>query len=259
VMGLSFDSDHKMVLQLDDGTELEGTLYTSNDTFQEDVGVEIDPSARSEDFYVAADTSTMQRALSDGEYRDSIDGGVAKLNTGVSGSTQYVIETTHGETVTVPWDDWSIEDTTANQDVEMIQNADSVVVDLSDELDEPVTSIEKITALYLGDEEAVVLQLTDPFTILEAYDVETGEEVGTVSGQGYNAGDSTVDLSWTESYLEMRDNTDAYAEDSGGGGGGVGFNWSAALEGGTLGSLIGAAGALVALYLGWDIFLNDDS
>lgn len=219
-LGLSFDSERRMAFQLDDGTQLEGTLYTSNDDFEHDVGTEIDPAARSADFYIAADTSSMVRDLPEGEFRESVDGGQAKLNVSIVEDTEYLIETSHGEEVSVAWDAWQIEDTTANEDVELRKNADSLVVDLSEQLDTAVTSIESISHLYAGDEEAQVMQVDQPFTITEAYDVETGEQVDTVTGDGYDAGTSSVDLSWTDEYLEMRDDTDDYAEDSGGGGGG---------------------------------------
>lgn len=222
-LGLSFDSDRRMSFELDDGTTLDGTLYVSDDEFEINVGEIVEPSASSANFYAAADTATMERFLPDGEFRESVDGGEVKLNVGVVKQTEYVVQTTNDETVTIAWDDWSIPE---GSDAAVIEDAESVVYDASGDLDTAVTSVESVLHRYASSESATVLELTDPFKITEAYDVETGEEADVVSGQGYNAGTTDVDLSWVDDYMEMRENTDDYANSGGGGGGGGGVNWN---------------------------------
>ena len=267
IMGLSFDSENKMVLRLDDGTTLEGTLYMSDEDYSIDVGKQVDPAASSAMFYVAADTATMSRSLPAGEYHEQIDGGVFKLNVGTIKDTQYTVVTSHDETVTIAWDAFSIEETTANQDVQLVTNAESAQIDLTDQLEQPITSVESVTHSYMGDEEAMVMELTEPFTITEAYDVETGDSVDVVTGEGYDAGTSSVDFSWTEQYLEMRDNTDDYAENTGSGGGGASLNWngfdwswipSPFGIGGALGGTIKLIIVAALAWLGYDELIRDD-
>ncbi|WP_248515960.1 hypothetical protein [Salinarchaeum laminariae] len=226
-LGLSFDSENRMRFQLDDGTTFEGTLYCSNSDFEIEVGTVISPSERAGDYYAAADTESMERQLPSEDYRDSIDGGQIKLNVGVITDLEYVVETNRGETVTIAWDDWSIAEPS---DATIIEDATAVTYDASGDLEESVAEVASVTLRYQGDESATVMQLTAPFTILEAYDVESGEEVETVAGEGYNPTSSTVDLSWIENYLERREDIDNYATSGGGGGGGGiswnGFDWS---------------------------------
>lgn len=216
-LGLSFDSERRMRFKLDDGTELEGTLYVSDDEFEIAVGDVVQPSASSANFYAAADTATMERELADDEVRESVDGGEIKLNVGVIRQTEYVVTTTHDETVTIQWDDWAI---AAPSDAQTIEDATEVNYDASGDLETDVTSVESVLHRYSGAESATVLELTDPFKITEAYDVETGEQADVIAGQGYNGGTTDVDLSWVDDYLEMREDTDDYANSGGGGGGG---------------------------------------
>lgn len=263
IMGLSFDSDNRMSFTLNDGTTLEGTLYTSNDDFSYTVGNEVDPANDPGDFYVAADASTMTRTLLDTEYRESIDQGQLQLRTGVVEDTRYIVKTTAGEEIAVAWDAWTIEDTSANSDVRMRRNAETLVVDLSDNLETPDTSVESIRHVYDGDEAALVMEIKEPFVISEAHDVETGEEVTTVDGQGYDAGSSEVDLSWTEDYLDMRDNTDNYADSGGGGGAWLPTGWDLSIPslfGGSsvIGSMVKLLVVGVLAFVGYDELVNDD-
>lgn len=228
-LGLSFDSENRMRFELDDGTTFQGTLYCSNSDFQIEVGSVVNPTEESGDYYAAADTETMERQLPSEDFRASIDGGEIKLNIGVITDLEYVVETNKGETVTIAWNDWSI---AAPSDATIIEDATAVTYDASGDLGETVAEVASVTLRYQGDESATVMQLTAPFTILEAYDVESGESVSTVAGEGYNPTSSTVDLSWIENYLERREDIDNYASAGGGGGGGGvlggwnGFDWS---------------------------------
>lgn len=206
-MGLSFDSDSRMVFQLEDGTIMEGTLYSSIDDFSFPVGQVIAPANHDGQIYVAADSSTLTRTLNSSEYRDSINSGEILLNVGVVPETQYKITTSAGEEITINWEDWSIPD---GADANVIEEAAAVVYDASGDLSSPDASVSEISHIYAGDDEALTIELTRPFKIVEAINQSTGEEVSQVEGEGYNIDGTTVDTSWIDEYQQFREDTDNY-------------------------------------------------
>lgn len=224
-IGVAYDYEHEMHVELHDGTELEGTMFVSESDFSVEVGNTVDPSDVSEDghVYFAYDAGSAQRELASGEYQEAIDGGVATLMTTPADGTVYVLTTIEDETVEIGHDQWEPVDEDAAVDPDATTDW---TIDLSSDLDTPITSIESIVHQYPEGTGADLIRLMEPFTITEAYDVESGDSVDTVDGeQGTDL--SETDVQFAEEDLEaFREMVAAVADDSdpgGGAAGGLGF------------------------------------
>jgi len=213
-MGVAYDYEHEMHVELHDGTKLEGTLFVSESDFSVQVGREIDPENLTNEghVYFAFDGSSAIRQLPSSEYQEAVDGGVATLTTTPTEGTLYRITTTHGETVEIEHSAWEPVDEQAATDPDATTNWK---VDLSDQLETVITSVESIQHYYPEDTGSSLIRLTEPFVITEAYNVETGDSVDTVEGeQGTDL--SETDVQFTEEDLEaFREMVEAVNQDAG--------------------------------------------
>lgn len=212
-MGVSYDYEHEMHVQLHDGTELTGTMLVSQSDFNVEVGKTIDPDDLSDEghVYFAYDAGSARRELTTNDYQESIDGGVATLTSTPVEGTVYILTTIEDETVEISNDQWEPEDEDAAQDPDSSTNW---TIDLSEELDTVITSIDSIVHEYSEGTGSDLIRLQEPFQIVEAYDVESGDPVDDVSGeQGTDL--SETDVQFTQEDLEaFREMVDAVSEDS---------------------------------------------
>lgn len=238
-LGASWDLENQMVFELDDGTTFEGTLYNTDSSFEFTVGEQIDPAEEDGVIYAAYDRQTVLHPHADEDYRENVDGGEAMIYVQPVEGMNYRITTTHGEQVDVPFDAWQ-------HDADVAMEATEWYVDLTDGLDQPITSIAQMESYYQEGYDGALLQIQQPFTITEARDVETGEEVDTVSGEGLDLYESDTGL--TDEELEIF--REWYEEQ--------GTHESSDLSGGAgwpdlgLGGLgIPSLGAIAVFVLGW--------
>jgi hypothetical protein len=233
-LGLQVDLKNQMVFELDDGTTMEGTLYVSESPESGfNVGTTYDPADISGPVYIAYDAQSGMRPLTEAEhYRAAIDGGEFRIYGEPFEQSVYQIETSAGETVNVETGEF-VEDTDAT-DTEY-------TVDLSSELENTITEASSVKLYAQDDVKGQVIRVEQPFTIVEATDIESGEKVESVTTESYNQ--QTSDVSLTEEQLEkwqeLVDDIDNYTQDDGGGGG---LNLGLDLGGGSLVWLVALGG-----------------
>lgn len=232
-LGLSTDYEHEQLIERYDGSQLEGTLFVQADSFSADVGDEIDP-ANYGHVEIAFNPQTYSRALPDGEFKEGIENGIWELQTEPETHGLYQMTTTHGETVTIEASEFS--DQGADSDPGPWQ------VDLSDQLDDSISTAVEVNQFYQESAgEGARLTLTEPFTLLEAYDAESGEEVDSIEAESYNT--QTADVTRTKEELEKLrqafEDAGYFEENSSGGGGGIPGSLSS--DGAIVGALVGLA------------------
>lgn len=230
-MGMSHSLEHAMRIELHDGTELEGTLFVTDGEFEVEVGETITPDSDYPDatVYFAFEAGSATRQLHGDEYETTIDGGVITLTVTPKGGTQYRINTVAGETVEIDAEQWVPVDESNHIDPDV--DAD-YTVDLSDELENPITDVESIEHHYPEGTGDSIISVRNEFTILEAYNRDSGEPVDVVEGQ------ESQDLETTEvqfaeedleAFKEMMEELNSNSNAGGSGGGGWSWNgmdWS---------------------------------
>lgn len=250
-MGMSYDLEHAMVIELHNGTQLEGTILLTEGDFSVSTGETVDPSARWPDATVqfAFDAGSASRELATDGYRATIDGGIAQLKVAPKGGTQYRITTAAGETAEVDANDWVPE---SEQDHIDPDATTTYTVDLSPDLENPITEIESIVHHYPEGTGDSIITIRNEFTVLEAYNRETGESVDTVDAEDGQDLEET-EVEWTQEDLEFFKETmenihDESGETSSGGGGWLDWNgWPDVIPDGSSGLLMWAAGGAVGV------------
>jgi hypothetical protein len=131
-------------------------------------GETIDPANREEDYYLTYDVSEGQGSWSG--YQEGVDGGVITFTQEPLPLLLYRIETATGETVEVTTDQFT------NQ-----EDSEQWTVDVSDQLENPITSIESVEFFAQTEETTYrTVQLREPFTVVTFRNSE-GEEVEQAS------------------------------------------------------------------------------
>lgn len=224
--GLSYDLENQLVVALEDGSTLRGTLYASNDGFEYEVGQTYDPDGIPGMVYMAYSGGDAERQLvATSDYRLAIENGEMVLYTDVVRDATYHLETATGETATVQGSDFV--PVSPNARYNPTASTDWKV-DVSSKL--PNTELNDVRVTRPGDTGGNVIRITQPFTIQEAYNVESGEPVETVEGE--DDAKQTVRVGLTEEevqgMLDTWDHNDTYhtqaAGPGGGGGSSVDFN-----------------------------------
>lgn len=219
-LGASHDLDHEMHVELDDGTQLTGTLFVQDSGFSVNVGQVVDPAEIEGTVYFGFESASAVRTLPESEYRATVDGGEVQLNVRPRQGTVYRVTTIDGETVDVSDDQWVPASEADHYDPDA---STEYTVDLSGELEEPITEVDRIQHLYPEDTGDSIIRLRNPFTILEAYNRDTGEPVDTVEGEE-PTDLSETEVQFTEEDLEaframMEELNDDTGDTSGDGGG----------------------------------------
>lgn len=222
-LNLSVDYENIMTLQLSDGSTFQGTLFVDG-AFEWSVGETINPSNVDGAIYCAVDASTYSRTFSAGDhYRAAIESGEVLIKIDPIDEATYHIETSAGETASVDGMSW--EQTDPGADPELGDETD-FTADLSSDLEQPSAEIETLQVTFGDDVQSETIEITSPFEIVEAHDVESGEAVDTVSGDGGRENYNTTDASQLEEILKQHrqylDKHGAFESDDGPvGGGGI--------------------------------------
>ncbi|GAB3681219.1 hypothetical protein GCM10028857_05100 [Salinarchaeum chitinilyticum] len=195
-MGMAHSLPHEMVVELHDGTELRGTMLVDNEDFSVDVGSTVDPADLGGKVYFAFASESASRQLHADEFRTAIDGGELLIHQRPIQGTIYQLQTAAGEAIEITPDRFIPVDESKHLDPEATTD---YTVDLEDDLESPITEVESITLTYPKGTGDSMIRIANPFTILEAYDRDSGEPVDTVEGQG------TTDLSSTETQFTQED------------------------------------------------------
>lgn len=233
-LGLPMDLDGTHRIRLEDtGAEVEGLLATSDDTFTATVGTTYDPSTDiNGQVYLAYNVETGEGTVDSADYNSGVDGGQVTLLVEPHANTEYVIKTTAGEMATAPTSTW-------------VDNGDGTwTADVSDQLNEAITNVESITYVADGVSGSNMMEVTEPFTILE-YTDKDGNKLNEVNYESYNHQTSDVSLTEEElkKLLEARDGFDEYTVNGTAAGGGVsgGFFDRFGIDLGPLGRIPGEA------------------
>uniref|UniRef100_A0A8A2VK87 Envelope protein N-terminal domain-containing protein n=1 Tax=Haloterrigena alkaliphila TaxID=2816475 RepID=A0A8A2VK87_9EURY len=169
---VDLEREATITLEQDNGTiTLKGVLApTSPPDGGLPAGQSYDPSTMDSDIYFNYDITQ-----GSGEwlaYEEGVDGGVVTFTSEPHAETNFTITTTAGEQVTVAGSEFTVDDS----------GSSSVwTVDLSDKLDNAITSIESVEmAANASEPQFELVQLTDPFTI-ETYTDSDGNEYDNAS------------------------------------------------------------------------------
>lgn len=173
--------------------------------------------------HMVAHSDDLALEVPSGQYDVGLDGGVMEWANTLAEGYEYYIQTNNGETATIEHDDLEpVED-------DWYYGVENWEVDLSDQLNDPIAEVEKVTGAPTGDQ-SVNITLSNQFEILEITDID-GDPVDTLDPIEPTEPHSDDNYLTQEDYEEMndalQDRFDAIEEaldDSGGiSGGGAGF------------------------------------
>lgn len=265
--GVAYDYENEMTLELEDGSTLTGTLYVNADDYSFGVGDTINPNGVPGTIYMAYASDSARRELeATADYRESVEDGQVVLRTTVNTDAEYQLETTDGESATIagssfePVSPAAVYDSryeTDWQTVASLGTPDSQVASLT--VTRPDSSSE-------GDN---IIEITQPFTIVDARNVNTGEKVDTVEGE--NRTWQTTDVQLTDEQLErMAEYYDEHnnywdqtsGDDTGGPGGSIDLGLPDIPSLGPIDSIgkwiVAGVGGTFAAVVGYDRLTQDD-
>jgi hypothetical protein len=194
-------------------------LLGVTDTVTLNAGDTVDPSTTSEDYYLTYDISEANGTWE--AYNTGIDGGVVTFTSEPHPGVVYQIDTVADESVTVPSEDFTGQDTDDDDENE------EWTVDLTGDLETAITDISSVK-YYADTEETenVTVQLDETFEIVSFTNTDTGEETDSVTYES-PAEPETDDNYITKEEWEQREQKyneliDKYEEQTSGGGGFLG-------------------------------------
>jgi len=236
-LGVDTNLNGEMQIRLEEtGVQVDGVIAA--DASPEggfEVGKTYDPANLSDVVYLSYDPTEGQMPLPTDHYQTLIDGGTLTFEKRPYNETVHTVHTTADESVELTGSDFT-HDTTN----------DIWTVDLSDDLEEPITDVSEILLTYNGEKKSTLIELTEPFTILK-FESHDGEEYSTATMSDYNQ--QTSDVSNLEEELEQlrkaREDFDKYEVQTGGGG----FNFSQLGMFGLPGEAVAGGLAIVGGYL----------
>lgn len=245
-MGVSYDYEHEMVVQLEDGSTLRGTLYVNADDFSFSVGETINPNGVPGSIWFAYSVDSARRELEPtGDYRTAVEGGQVLLRNEPTNGAEYLIETAAGERATIQASDFEPVDPAAVYNPDYSTNWKAVA-----NLDQGNTEITSMTVRRADSTGDNIIEITQPFTIQEAYNVNNGDSVDEVTGE--NRTWQTTDVQLTQEQLEAmaeyyEEHQNYWERTSGGGGGGGGGFDLPGVGGAGLPDWINARNAAIAI------------
>ena len=175
-LNIPVDLNNQLTIELNDGTVMAGYLGVSNDSdiTSLSAGDSVDPSTLSGDVYFAVDIAELSQPWTQWDSSKGIDGGTLHLTAdptvidGIQADAPllHTIDTAAGETVTVPVSEYT---ETTNSDGTTVWE-----IDLSDDLDTGITSVESITVTIDAQSAYTTTIIDQPFTVEST---ENGEPI----------------------------------------------------------------------------------
>lgn len=190
---VDLDHEYHILLNLDVAdVNMYGILGVS-DEISVEVGDTIDPSARNEQYFFAHDLADLHGEWA--HFETGVDGGELVFTEEPLADVVYQIETGHGELVEVPYAD-------------LVENDDGdYVVDLSQDLENPITEVEKVDFFADTDEtQNATINLRNEFTIVSITDSAGSEVEDPVQYE------KPVETHTDDNYMTQEDFEEATAE-----------------------------------------------
>lgn len=223
------------------GTTLRGTFgLTDESDGPLESGTTYDPSTFSGDAYFTTDVSLLEGTWEG--YESGVDGGTITFSSEPYESMVYSVETTAGETVSVPSSDF-----TDNED-------GTYSYDASESLETPITEI-SVVNYYAETEETTfeTIELDSEFTIEKFENTETGEEAASASFTSSEPQDDSNYITqeeWDDLEKKNQELIDKYEESQDSGAGWGGIPWGDFTGAGGAGALALGVGVAIAVVAG---------
>lgn len=245
-LNIPFDPENEVYITVPStGATLSGTLGLTDSSDGPIVaGNTYDPSTFAGDVYLTTDISQISGSWS--AFDASVDGGTITLTSQPYEGTVVTINTTAGESVSVPATDWT-------------DNGDGTYsYDASGDLETTITEVDSASYESADSEtQYETIRISKEFTVDRFVNNETGEEVSQATFESSEPQDDTNYITqeeWDQLEQQNQELIEKYEESQNtGAGGGGGFlsgsdqNWG----------LIAAAAGAVAL--GWGFITEDSS
>lgn len=209
-LGVDVDLSGEMTIRLEDtGVTVKGVIASdSSPSNGFEVGTTYNPSNYSDQIYLSYDPTEGKMPLPTGHYETLIDGGVLTFLKSPYKKTTHTVNTAADESVDLVAGDFSRDHTN-----------DIWTIDLSADLENPVTDVADVQLTYNGSERSTLIKLSEPFTIQE-FVSHDGKELSAATMKDYNQQSSDVQKLEEElaQLREARKGFDEYEVQSGGGG-----------------------------------------
>ena len=242
-LNIPFDAEREATISISEtGATLTGTIGLSDDSDGPiKAGVTYDPSTFAGDVYLTADMSGITGKWT--EYQSGVDGGTITLTAEPYDGVIYEVTTTAGETVSVPSDSWTGDD------------SGSWTYDATGDLETNITEVDSITYTSGASEAKYeTLRLTRPFTVKSIVNTETGESAGSLTftkSEPQTDSNYITQEEWSQLEKQNQELIDKFEEsqDSGGtGGAGGGFFGGDSPDLGLVAAAVGGLGVVYALF-----------
>ena len=208
-----------------DATVFGSIGYTGDDTLETGM---VDPETDDESYYLTYDISQGEGTWDAYDSDSGVDGGVVTLTEQPFPDTEYFIDTGAGETAVVSGDD-DFTPLDEEQEETLDHEADTWIVDLSDQLEDTVTTVEQIEYFAATEEtQFETVELAQEFEIVTFRDGDGEEYDESMHERSESHDDSNYidESAWNDRMNRHEELIDKYEEaldDASDGGGTSGF------------------------------------